>query len=80
MLITSLHRFDDGWIRARVAFDGTIVSPPELLAEQVAIRDLEARPGGGFWAAGDVVEQGTYLLQLDETGAIVERYEVPETA
>ncbi|MBW2458307.1 MAG: hypothetical protein JRI68_27640 [Deltaproteobacteria bacterium] len=80
MLIVAPHRFDDGWIRARVAFDGTVVSPPELLPELVTIRDLEARPAGGFWAAGDVFDEGTYLFQLDATGEIVARYEVPEAA
>src|SRR5690606_4991184 len=58
---------------------GDIVAAPALEPESLEFRDLAARAGGGFWAtAVDRMTAETFLVQLDEEGAITDRFPAPE--
>lgn len=80
LLLVAKHRFGDGWIRARVTFDGTVVSQPALVFDDFYLRDLEPRPGGGFWGAAmrEDGETPGALLRLDDAGDVAETYALPE--
>ena len=77
ILIVSKNRFDDGWLRARVAFDGTVVSPPEVVSENLDFRDLQPRRGGGYWGAASDQTQLVQLIRFDDAGEQVERFLLP---
>lgn len=78
MLIVATNRSGPGWIRARVSFQGDIVSAAELVDEDVDVREVKKHADGGFWA---VTMNGSSLalslLRLDEQGQEIERFLLP---
>jgi hypothetical protein len=81
LVVVAKHRFGPGWIRARIAADGSVIEGPVLLPEELELRGLERREGGGFWAVA--YEDGaatTGLYTLDDAGQPSERWGLPETA
>ena len=79
LLVVASHRFDEGWIRARVGRGGGVIEDPILLPEDLEIRGLAPRPGGGFWMSASDNGAGVAVLQqLSAAGDIVEEWPVPE--
>jgi hypothetical protein len=80
MMILATHRFDPGWMRARVSFDGTVLLWPVLEPEELQWGDLRARSGGGFWAVAMLSggDESSALVRLDGEGEIVEMLSFPE--
>jgi hypothetical protein len=81
LLVVATNRFDPGWFRTRIAPDGAILTGPLVESDNLEVRDLAARPDGGFWAtASDPNTSSALLMQLDETGAVATTYALPEIA